>query len=127
MVGVVIFKLERVFEETLKLKHWDSWENFKVKFESFRQKNKNKRLTDRYQDQESAVIAYYQPIVPMQTFIKIRNNRPTWYLRNYIKLYFFSTSTLLLRKQGRQADRNHLFSLAGVTTLAMMVEFSLIS
>jgi hypothetical protein len=50
MIGVVIFKLERVVEETLKLKHWDSWENFKVKFKSFRQKNKNKRLTDRYQD-----------------------------------------------------------------------------
>jgi hypothetical protein len=114
--------------ETFNLKHWDSWETkskikFDFKFKFFRQKNRNRRLTDRYQDQESADIAHYQPIVPTRTFIEIR---PTWYLRNHIKPYFFSTSTLLLRKQERQADRNHLFSLASVTTLDMVVVFGLV-
>ena len=42
------------------------------KFKFFRHKNKNKRLTDRYQEQESADIAHYQPIAPMETFTEIR-------------------------------------------------------
>ena len=48
----------RAVEETFNLNYWDSWET----------SNKNKRLTDRYQDQESVDIAHYQPIVPTRTF-----------------------------------------------------------
>ena len=84
--------------ETFNLKHWDSRETSKSNSNPSDKKNKNKRLTDRYQDEESEAIAHYQPIVPMRTFIEIKSIRPTWYSRYHNKLYFFSMSTLLLRK-----------------------------